>query len=112
MTELVKGIPEIVNKQADLKTTYAGVRQNDVWALVTTQQGMYEYRGTTQPLTRTPLDRSTDVNALVLQRSLEGFEDLSATAPTARFEGEYRGAKRSKRKSKRSRRRRIRRPSI
>jgi hypothetical protein len=90
MASLVNSIPEI--QKAEL--SYVGIRQGDLWALVVTKDGMFEYRGTAQPLTRTAVDRDTDVNALVLQRSLEGFHDVT----------DYRGTNRGRRSRRRRRR--------
>ena len=87
--QVVTHLPEFADGTAVVQKSYAGALRDDVWALVRNGLGeLVEYRGTRDaPLARRRLSPETDVNALLLQRSLEGFEDLSSPRlPTARFD--------------------------
>lgn len=114
----VSKLPEIVQCTADMTQSYAAHNQKrdsdhygNVWALIRNQLGeTVEYRGTSGgPLERRRLDPDTDVNSLLLRRSLEGYEDLSSSQlPTASMEGdevEFRGRRRRRKSSLRRRKR-------
>ena len=104
--QAVSQLPEFADGTAVVQKSYAGALNDDVWALVRNGLGeLVEYRGTRNaPLARRRLAPETDVNALLLQRSLEGFADLSSprlktapfdrtssAAPPPSRSGSYRG---------------------
>ena len=102
--QVVTQLPEFADGTAVVQKSYAGALKDDVWALVRNGLGeLVEYRGTRNaPLVRRRLAPETDVNALLLQRSLEGFADLSSprlktapfdrtAAPPPSRSGSYRG---------------------
>lgn len=92
---LIGRIPEIATNKADIKTTYIGAKPNgNLWALVTTKDGqLYEYRAS-KGTVRKNIPNTKDMNSLILQRSLEGYQDASNTLTRQQEFSTFKGSKR------------------
>ena len=86
---IVRQLPEVTSGTADLSNSYAGynTRGHDVWALVCGNDGeFHEYCGTTTtPMERTRISESVNVSSLILNRTKEGYVDLSTSTPFTPF---------------------------
>lgn len=82
--DTITRLPELAHGTADVSYAAYHNRAGEVWALIRNHLGeVVEYRGHQQtPLTRTRLSVNTDVPAILRNKSLHGYHDLSSSLPS------------------------------
>jgi hypothetical protein len=86
---------KLQKKRKDIKTTYIGAKPDgNLWALVTTKDGQLDEYRASKGSVRKNIPNTKDMNSLILQRSLEGYQDASNTLTRQQEFSTFKGSKR------------------